>query len=225
LAFVICACLFFTMFLRLLVVAFVDMLIVSVMLHGKAIADPHSMRGTAAVLTEQRFVRNLQEYPWAGNEKDANGPYIAATATNSLQNYPLTFTTGFARQDYVDLAANNWVQASVTSLGACAPYDPSVAILFQPKSPSGIKSFKAVALVFNSAQSADLIFIYFTNSNCAGSGASTKFVTTPVTQTVTAANGVKLTATLSYVQQPQEAIRLLPPSSSGFVISYVIILL
>jgi hypothetical protein len=146
-------------------------------------------------------------------------PAKVVTLPESLQNYPLTFTTGFARQDFYDLVKQQFVQASVTTLGVCAQFDPATARRFQPPSgaPSGIQAFKISSLVFKSSTAAELTYSYYTSTDCSGSAAATDVVAVPVTQTVTAANGLKLTAILSYVQQLNDAVRLIPSTISGFI--------
>jgi hypothetical protein len=138
---------------------------------------------------------------------------------DTLRNFPLTFTTGFARQDFYELPKKQYVQSSVTTLGVCALFDPSTARRFQPPSgaPTGIQSFKVTSLVFKSSTAAELTYAYYTNAGCTGSAAATNVVAFQVTQTVVAANGVKLTAILSYVQQLSDAVRLIPSTIGGFI--------
>jgi hypothetical protein len=144
----------------------------------------------------------------------------AQNLPDSLRNFPLTFTTGFARQDFYELRKKQqYVQTFVTTLGVCALFDPATARRFQPPSgaPAGIQSFQVTSLVFKSSIDAELTYAYYISTDCSGSAASIDVVAALVTQTVVAANGVKLTAILSYVQQPSEAVRLIPSAIGGFI--------
>ena len=170
------------------------------------------------LLGNATHMRGLVDYISEMEAKNTASVAVNAEASDSsLGNFPLTFLSGFARQDFFDLTENEFVQASIYQIGACAPYDPSVALLFKPPATCPVtKAFKIESLIFLSANAARLTFRYYESATCSGSFLTSTAISLPVTGTQATSTSVVLTTRLSYIQQRSDALRLIPSTSSGF---------
>ena len=138
--------------------------------------------------------------------------------------YPITYTSGFARVDYVDARTKQFVQASIFELGVCARYRRAIAKSFlAPACCPKVKGIKFHNLVYTSATAATMTFDYYDTAKCTGNGG---LPITARTIGFPAAGGTQPTSTpvgLSYttthVDQRSDALSFGAGSTPGFIIS------
>ena len=138
--------------------------------------------------------------------------------------YPETFTSGYARVDYIDALTRQFVQASIFELGVCARYRRPVARSFwAPDCCPFVKGMKFRDLVIRSATEATMTFDYFREADCLDNNGLPTTARTIIFPTAGGAQPTSTPVPLIYntyhVPGRPRAIWIPPASSPGYFLS------
>lgn len=168
--------------------------------------------------------RGLMEYVKHGEYFSLRNKSNVFKATISTLDYPETYTSGYARVDYIDALTRQFVQASIFELGVCARYRRPVARSFwAPDCCPFVQGMKFRNLIIVSEREATMTFDYFRLPDCSDNNGQPTTARTIVFPTAGGAQPTSTPVPLIYntyhVPGRPRAIWLPPASRPGYFLS------